>query len=302
MLGLGLLLALLALSAAVGIGLSVWRAGRVRARLFADEVDEAVPVVATQRLADRSRLEVWLERAGHRGAHPVATFLLACGLFSLMGVGAVAGLLGTGLANQTAGVLLGLPVLGAGLGFFVRHSPWLIGLAIASIPITLVRRDRARRVASIEQDLPLVIELLATFAEAGLGFESAMAEVVNAQPQGRPLREELRRFQLEVSTGERRSDGLRRLAERIDLPASSAFVAALIHGEETGSSIAGLLRPQAREVRRMRRERALARAEALPEKLVVPLLLGFLPGLLVWTLGPAFFQLFEMLDAALGQA
>ena len=60
----------------------------------------------------------------------------------------------------------------------------------------------------------------------------------------------------------------------------------------------GLLRPQAILVRQRRRERALATAEALPEKLVVPLLIGFLPGLLVWTLGPAFFQLFEMIDAA----
>ena len=53
-------------------------------------------------------------------------------------------------------------------------------------------------------------------------------------------------------------------------------------------------------LRRRRREDALARAESLPEKLVVPLLVGFLPGLLAWTLGPAIHQLGEMLSAALG--
>lgn len=297
---LGLVLALLLLAAAVGLGLSMLRSGRVRARLFAEDSPEARRVARPERFEERGRLALWLARAGHRRAGAVQSFVLACGLFALLGVGAVVVLLGSGLADRTAQVFGGLPVLGAGLGFFVRHSPWLIGLAIAAVPFSVVRRDRARRVASIEQDLPLVIELLATFAEAGLGFESAMAEVLDAQPRGRPLGEDLRRFQLEISAGDRRSDCLRRLAERIDLPAMSAFVSALIHGEETGSSIAGLLRPQARQIRQARRERALAHAEALPEKLVVPLLLGFLPGLLVWTLGPAFFQLFEMLDAALG--
>jgi len=32
----------------------------------------------------------------------------------------------------------------------------------------------------------------------------------------------------------------------------------------------------------------------------VPLLVGFLPGLLIWTLGAAFFRLFELIDAAMG--
>ena len=41
----------------------------------------------------------------------------------------------------------------------------------------------------------------------------------------------------------------------------------------------------------------LARAEALPEKLVFPLIAGFLPGLLVWTLGPAVHQLVEIVGS-----
>ena len=40
--------------------------------------------------------------------------------------------------------------------------------------------------------------------------------------------------------------------------------------------------------------------EALPEKLVFPLVLGFLPGLLVWTLGPSFHQLFGIIDSIMG--
>jgi len=296
----GSLLALLLLAGAVGLWLSANRSERVRTRLFAADEPESRLVVRSERGPAPGRLELWLVRAGHRGRSAVRSFLGMCALFVIAGIATVALLIASGIADRTAVAFEGLPVMGAGLGFFVRHSPWLIGIAVASLPISIVRRDRARRVASIEQDLPLVIELLATFAEAGLGFESAMSEVLDAQPRGRPLGEDLRLFQLEVSAGDRRSECLRRLAGRIDMPAMSAFTSALIHGEETGSSIAGMLRPQARQVRQERRERALAHAEALPEKLVVPLLLGFLPGLLVWTLGPAFFQLFTMLDAAIG--
>ncbi|MCH2185285.1 type II secretion system F family protein, partial [Myxococcota bacterium] len=60
--------------------------------------------------------------------------------------------------------------------------------------------------------------------------------------------------------------------------------------------LADILRPLADDLRQRRRERALAKAEALPEKLVFPLVLGFLPGLLVWTLGPSFHQLVGTID------
>ena len=92
---------------------------------------------------------------------------------------------------------------------------------------------------------------------------------------------------------------LERMSDRIAVPQVTDLVRSLTHAEETGAGIAGILRPQAEDLRQQQRERALARAEALPEKLVVPLLIGFLPGLMVWTPGPAFHQLFEMLDAAL---
>ncbi len=60
--------------------------------------------------------------------------------------------------------------------------------------------------------------------------------------------------------------------------------------------IARVLRQQADDVRSRRRERAIAFANALPTKRVIPLVACFLPGLFVWTLGPAFVQLFKMAE------
>ncbi len=318
------LLAIGAMGAALWLFLHDRRTRRIEARLFGGSIEAASDGLDGSRDGLRSgsrddplegaagsgqesrtggieaRLRLWLTRAGHRSPGALRAFGLACAGSTLLAALGTALLIASGLIDRVVEAFTILPVIGPGLGFLVGFSPWLFGLWMAALPVLLVRRDRERRVIEIEGDLPLVIELLATLAEAGLGFESAMAEVLAAQPRGRPLGDELRVYQLEVSAGEPRSESLRRLALRIDLPALSAFSSALIHGEQTGASVAGLLRPQARQIRQQRREQALARAESLPEKLVVPLLLGFLPGLLVWTLGPAFHQLFTMLDAAIG--
>ena len=271
---------------------------KIARRLFADAGEESDVEEQGASPREESALARWLSRAGHRSPKAPATFVaVSAGAFALAAA-IVWGVRFSGLTDLFAVALGGLPVVGAGFTAFATAAPWLIGIAVTALPALLIRRDRALRVEEIEQDLPLVLELLATLAEAGLGFESAVDELIRAQPAGRPLADELRLYQLEVGTGARRAESLRRLARRVDVPSVSSFASALAHGEETGSSIAGLLRPQAALVRQRRRERALAAAEALPEKLVVPLLIGFLPGLLVWTLGPAFFQLFEMIDAA----
>ena len=245
--------ALAALVGAVELARRAVRRLRVTNRLFADL--EAEGDLAASEEAPDSRLAHWLTRAGHRAPRAPLTFVWSlCGTI-VLAIAIVWGARASGVATAVAALLGGLPVVGPGFASLVTATPWLIGLAVAGLPIWLVQRDRARRVEEIEQDLPLVLELLATLAEAGLGFESAVDELLRAQPAGRPLADELRLYRLEVSTGARRAESLRRLARRVDLASVSSFASALAHGEETGASIAGLLRPQAVLVRQRRRER-----------------------------------------------
>ena len=63
-----------------------------------------------------------------------------------------------------------------------------------------------------------------------------------------------------------------------------------------GSGIAQTLRRQADDLRDRRRERANAFAMALPIKRMFPLVICFMPGIFVWTLGPFFVQLFQFAD------
>jgi tight adherence protein C len=59
------------------------------------------------------------------------------------------------------------------------------------------------------------------------------------------------------------------------------------------------MRRQADDLRERRRESLLAQAMALPVKLVFPLVICFLPGIFAVTLGPIFYQFFQMVEGML---
>jgi len=280
--------AILAGTAATAVALQ--RRARTRARLWGEADD-------TLSRREPGRIERWLSLAGLRGPGASARFGAAC-VAAAGAATALALLVGRSphllaAANEMAA----LPVVGLPLARVVTFLPWLSALFVAATPYLVVRARRERRVTAVEEDLPLLLELLATLAEAGLGFDASLDRVVGNEPSTRPLVQELRLYQLEVLGGGTRRECLRRLAGRLEVPAVTSAAAALVQAEETGSGLAEVLRPLAEDLRLRRRERALARAEALPEKLVFPLVLGFLPGLLVWTLGPSFYQLFSVVDS-----
>ncbi len=120
---------------------------------------------------------------------------------------------------------------------------------------------------------------------------------MRSQPAGRPLADEFRTFQLELLGGRPRVHCLRRLARRAEVTTFTAFVSALVQAEQVGGGVASVLRRQADDLRDRRREQFLARAMTLPVQLVFPLVICFLPGLFVFTLGPVFYQFFQFADA-----
>jgi tight adherence protein C len=178
-------------------------------------------------------------------------------------------------------------------------APWLAAFLLVAAPWVVVRAARRERVVQIEQDLPLFLELLATLAEAGIGFDAALERVLDAQRQDRPLTEEFRTFQREVLAGVVRVRALRRVADRADVLSLTILISALVQAEQVGSGIAEVLRRQADDLRSRRRERAMSLANALPVKLLFPLVICFLPGLFVATLGPTFYQFFQFADSVI---
>lgn len=262
---------------------------RARGRLYAGE---------TQTGRGRPRgLARWLVRAGFRRRRAPAVFVACCvGALALAGV-AVLLWLGAGLGELlVAGVGVVPGPAGALMALVLQAGPLILFASLALAPWLLVRSARRARVTAIEQDLPVSLELLATLGEAGFGFDAAVDRLVASQPAGQPLVGELRLYQRDALAGMPRIEALRRLAERVDIPAMTVLATALIQSEQMGSSLAGVLRTQAEDLRNLRRERALAQAESLEVKLVFPLVICFLPGLFVAAAGPAFYQFVQLID------
>ncbi|MEL6897134.1 MAG: type II secretion system F family protein, partial [Planctomycetota bacterium] len=236
-----------------------------------------------------------------RGPNATPTFMVLNAIALLVGLGVAF------LLYQSSVVQLGSVVLRAIPGSvgevflpLLWSSPaFAVGVVVLA-PALVVRARRRKRVQQIEIDLPLTLDLLATLAEAGLSFDAALERVLETQRAKRPLADEFRLFRLEILTGRSRIDSLRRLKDNINVPWFSIFVSALIHAEQIGASLASTLRAQADDLRNRRRERALAQAMAVPVKLLFPLIVCFLPGIMIASLGPIIFQIAQQLDQLIG--
>lgn len=232
----------------------------------------------------------WLFLAGHREADATLQFWARTLALFLIGAGVGVALYLSNALEAVSSNLAGIPGrVGHLFIWIVVILPLLVPVMFAALPTVRVRRARRTRVQLLLRDLYPVLELFASLAQAGLAFDAALARVLTTIGPDRPLGRELMVFQAEVLGGADRTRCFRRLARRIELPQMSSFTSALIRAHEVGIGLAQTLRRQADDLRTELRERALARAQSLPARLVFPLVLCFLPGIFVMSLGPAFY-------------
>lgn len=160
--------------------------------------------------------------------------------------------------------------------------------------VWLARRIRARK-KSIERAMPDALDLMVTCVEAGLGLDAAVQRVSNEIALAHPvLSEELTLTFLEAKAGVRRAEAFRRLANRTGVQDLKTLAATLNQTEMFGTSVATALRIQAQGMRIRRMQRAEERAAMLSAKMTVPLVLCFLPALMVVIIGPAWVNLVEV--------
>jgi tight adherence protein C len=168
----------------------------------------------------------------------------------------------------------------AGIGFFLPN-------------LWLVQRIRARKKA-IERGLPDALDLMVTCVEAGLGLDAAVQRVSSEISLAHPiLSEELTLAFLEVKAGVRRTEAFRRLASRTGVQDLKTLAATLNQTDMFGTSVAKALRIQAEGMRVRRMQKAEERAAMLSAKMTVPLVVCFLPTLLIVIIGPAMVNLME---------
>ena len=272
--------------------------GQIQSRLGTIDDEAEEPVVVTDPAS--GWLSGWLYVAGFRSPSAAPIFVgITLGILVIAGF-AMYQLYATGVPQQGADLLRSIP---GGVGNvmvpFALASPWLLLALLVGIPALVVRQVRRRRVEQVELDLPLTLDLLNTLAQAGIGFDAALDRIIAAQPADRVLVQELRTFQYDNLAGRPRVDSLRRLSRRLRLPSFSTFISAIIQAEQVGAGIAQTLRIQATEFRSRRREKASAAALSVPSKLILPMVIGFLPGVFIALLGPMMYQAMQMLGGSL---
>jgi tight adherence protein C len=195
-----------------------------------------------------------------------------------------------GIAGFALGVLAGGSSGGAFRAVFLGAA---FGAAFFILPDRILAGRIRSRQESIESNLPDALDLIAISVEAGLSLDGAFGEIVDHM-QG-PLADELAQTLAEIRVGENRSDALRRLAERVDLPAMTTLTRAIIQSDQLGVSLGRILRIQARDTRLQRQQAAEERANKMPVKMLFPTLIFIFPALFIIVLGPALITLFDVL-------
>lgn len=298
-----LLVAWIAIVLAILLGfLQAARTRRVRERLQAEH-DTQFELLAAVPDQGMGWLRRWLYISGFRRPGAKFTFLVAVASSLLLGFLAALTVAASPYLQQARTWLYDMPGnIGALLDPALVLMPWFGLLVLASLPWLHVRSARRRRVREIEEDLPISLQLLATLSRAGLGFDAALQKVLESGDEERTLSQELTAFRRENLAGIPRSQCWNRLARRVEVGSISMFVSAMTHAEQVGGGVANVLGHQTEDVQSRRRERALIAAQGLQVKLVFPLVLCFLPGIFVWTLGPAFYQFLEVIDGIMRDA
>jgi len=215
-----------------------------------------------------ARADAKLEKAGYPGGLRGADWM-GVKLLSTILVGVGVGLLMLATGRVQLALLFG--VAGAGLGYMLPEF-WLGGKA------------KKRSFAMVLQ-LPDALDLLTISVEAGLGFDAALAKVVEKM-EG-PLVNEFRQALAEIRMGRTRRDALRDVVTRADAQPIANFIGAIIQAEQLGVPIAKVLQIQSQQLRIERRQRAEELAAKAPVKMLFPMVGCIFPTIFIVILGPA---------------
>ncbi|MDI3241427.1 type II secretion system F family protein [Arthrobacter sp. AL08] len=214
-----------------------------------------------------ANLDRQLALAGRPPAWPLKRLMAA--KFAAAGIAVVVGLLL--IRGDPSAKTLWLSIAVTMVGYF--------------LPDLLIYSRGLERQATIGLELPDMLDQMTIAVEAGLGFDAAMSRT--GQNGKGPLAAELVRTLQDMHIGMSRREAYLALADRTGAPDLRRFVNAILQADRYGISISAVLRTQASEMRRKRRQRAEEQAMKIPVKVLFPLMLCILPVLFIALLGPA---------------
>lgn len=230
-----------------------------------------------RRLILRGSLQDLERQITYAGNPPVWTLdnIVSMKFYSVL-VGCAIGLLFSGSSGN--GTLIALVII-------------LLGY---EIPDLVIRQKATERQSEIRRGLPDILDLLTVTVEAGLGFDSAVAQVITGTSG--PIVGEFSRYLQEKQIGVSSAVSLEALGSRSTVDELKAFAAALQQAERMGISVGTVLRELTREMRVKRRQSAQERAQKVPVKILGPMMLFIFPVIFIVVLAPAIISMMAALN------
>jgi tight adherence protein C len=184
-----------------------------------------------------------------------------------------------------------MAAVGLGLGLLLGSVVYLvISLAVGAIlgfylPVLWLKQKVDARRSEIQKGLPDAMDLLVIAVDAGLGFDAALARVTDKYKNA--LSDEFAKVLREVSLGRPRLEAMDEMGRSSGVEDLHNFIQAIIQSEQFGTGIGKILRIQADEMRRKRRQRAQEKAAQATLKMMLPMVGCIFPTLWIVLLGPA---------------
>jgi tight adherence protein C len=144
------------------------------------------------------------------------------------------------------------------------------------LPAQWLRDVQTRRYKAVQRTLPVYLDFVTMAVEAGLNLTGAINQTMEKGPAG-PLRHEFYLVVRDLRSGLSRSDALRRMEARLQMPEITSFVGTVIQAERMGARLGSALRTQAEQRRSERFQRAEKLAMEAPVKLIGPLMMFIFP-------------------------
>lgn len=259
-----------------------WASGNEPVKSKSGLINFSRPLVHnfTLQHAQRIKSAAWRERVRKR--------ILTAGLSQELNVDEYLGLqilwgvmLPLGLLVLNFALQLGLP------SFFCVG----IGLLGWFFPALYCGQQRKARYTTIVVDLPFFIDLMALSTEAGLDFMGSLQRIVD-KAENSVLADEFRLVLKDIKLGSSRREALTAFAERLDIPEINAMVAVVRDAEETGASIAQVLKDQSIQMRLERFVRAEKAGAKASQAMLIPMMFLILPAVFMMVFAPVILQFF----------
>lgn len=163
-------------------------------------------------------------------------------------------------------------------------------------PLLFIASRISERKLQFNHGFPDAMDMILICLESGLSFPASLKHVANELREVHPVvSEQFEIATLEFQAGRKRSEALRNLADRVDLPEVTSVTSMIIQSDALGTSLTRALRAASEDMRRDRMLIAEEKASALPAKMSLPLVLFIFPTLFCIIMVPVIVRIIRLM-------